>query len=222
MSIAILCPTRGRPGRFSQMMESAVKTARNKFEVLAYVDEDDPCRDDYEATWANVLVGPRINLGPSYEVLRKKTDADILMMGADDLLFRTKNWDLLVEAATPKDLISVVSFEDGGNFGSKEDGHPFIGRGFIEAIGCITSPNLGHSCIDNWVVEIAKKAGCFRRLDLLIEHIHPKYRKAEWDQTYKDNSKDQKLKDGAIFSQSSKQIENLARKLKTIRSTGPC
>ncbi len=220
--IAILCPSRGRPERFTRMLESAVRTAKNKFEVLAYVDDDDPTRGEYEATWANVYVGPRIDLGPSYEVLRKRTTAGIVMMGADDLVFRTMHWDVLVEEAAPKDLISVVSFDDGGNTGAKEDGHPFIGRGFIDAIGGITNPDLGHCCIDNWVVEIAKNAECFKRLDLLIEHLHPKYRKAEWDQTYKDNSKAKRLKDGKTFAESKHKIQSIAQRLKMIRSTGRC
>ena len=212
-SIAILCPSRGRPDGFWQMVASARSLADGPIEILCYLDEDDPRRDEYYGEGVRFFTGPRINLGPAYEFLRKETNADLVMMGADDIVFRDAHWDTMVKGETPEDLVCVISFNDGAPVNHTENGHPFIGRRFIEALGSITNPNLGHSMIDNWVVNIARAAKRFKRLEMLVEHVHPKFGKGVWDQTYHDNGPLQKKTDGDTYFAQIKSIENEARKV---------
>jgi hypothetical protein len=214
-SIAILCPSRGRPDRFWKMIDSARKTSKEQFEVLCYLDEDDRRKEEYLGSGVDFTIGPRINLGPAYEVLRKKTNADLVMMGADDLLFRTEHWDEKVRAVTPPDLVCVISFKDGATHG-KEDGHPFIGRRFIEGMGGITHPELGHSCIDNWVCKAAAQIDRFQRLDMLIEHVHPKYGKGLVDQTYLDNDGKKKERDKEIYFRDRNKLSAVGERIKAL------
>lgn len=191
--IDILCPTRGRPDQFKRMVESAEDTAYGGVNILAYVDSDDA--SDYPG-W--VVRGKPLPLGPAYQHLYERSVSSIVMMAADDIVFRTKSWDKAIHDIAPTDGVFVISYDDLGR-PKKEDGHPFIGRKFIEAVGYLTYPKLSHSCVDNWAVDIAKGAGRFFYSDVVIEHLHPKYRKGEWDQTYLDNSKAVKQADGAIY-----------------------
>lgn len=177
------------------MWLSAYQTAINPKDVslLAYVDDDD--ESPYDGT---LIRGPRIGLGPAYNRLYMETDADIVMLCADDVVFRTKGWDMEVRELMPDDLVGVVSYDDLGR-PRKENGHPFVGRKFIELMGYLCYPRLGHSCVDNWLVDTARAVNRFFYGEMVIEHLHPKYQKGEVDQTYLDNSKDKKQADGLIY-----------------------
>lgn len=207
-SIALLCPTRGRPERFGQMLDSALKTAKEKFEVLVYLDDDDSRKNEYYNYYAVFHNGPRIGLGPAYEYLSKRTSADLLMLCADDLIFRTEHWDEAVRDATPPDLKCVISFDDKGI--KPEDGHPFIGRTFMEKLGSITHPELSHCHVDSWPVGIAKRARVFKRLPIVIQHMHPKNRNAADDETYRDNTLKLQAKDGKTFVASKPDMDRIA------------
>lgn len=195
--IDILVPSRGRPIECRRMIESALDTAYNPNIVnyLVYVDDNDPERDKYVD---DAIVGPPMPLAPAYQYLYEQSGSPILMMAADDLIFRTKNWDLELLEIAPTHNCFVCSFDDLGR-PKKENGHPFIGRKFVDLVGYFTYPRLMHSCVDNWVVDIASAAGCFEYANFIIEHVHPKYNKGAWDQTYKENSKDIKRQDGAVY-----------------------
>src|SRR5690349_21428989 len=122
------------------MVESARQTADGLFSILAYVDEDDSEKDNYP-NW--VIKGKRKNLSHAYQFLFELTNADIIMMCADDLIFRTKGWDTKVKSLQPKDNIFLVSYDDLGS--EKEDGHPFIGRKLIELNGYLCHKKMTHS-----------------------------------------------------------------------------
>jgi hypothetical protein len=193
--IDLLCPTRGRPEQFKRMCDSARETAEYEINILAYMDNDDTGRDKYQE---DVFIGKPLSLSPAYQFLFNRSKSDIVMMCADDIMFRTKGWDTKVKQAMPEDLIGVVSFDDLGR-PRKEDGHPFIGRKFVELVGYFTYPKLQHSCVDNWVVDIAKAVNRYVYSDIIIEHLHPKYSKGELDTTYAMNNKSIKQADGAIY-----------------------
>ncbi len=191
------------------MLESARLTTKHPFEVLLYLDEDDETRGQYPKD-VKTIVGPRINLGPAYNVLQKEIAADLYMMGADDLIFLERDWDEAVRRAAHKDLLTVISFDDcsGMPGNPKEHGHPFVGKAFIERQGFLAHPSLGHSCIDNFVVRNARALERFKVLPTRIEHVHPKYYKAGkqhrgepvvWDKTYLDNDRAAKERDGVIY-----------------------
>jgi len=196
-----------------RMINSANDTADGYFSVLAYVDNDDPYRYKYPG-W--VHIGEPKHLGPAYRALYEMSTSDIVMMCADDLIFRSKGWDTKVQELMPKDLVGLVSFDDLGNKPKKkENGHPFIGRKLIEKIGYICHPTLNHSCVDSWIVQIAQGLKRFYRSDeILIEHMHPKYEKGENDSTYDRNDHSIRLRDGAIYRHSADQIKKTIESIK--------
>jgi hypothetical protein len=211
--ISLLCPTRGRPDQFKRMVESARDTADGAFNIVAYVDKDDPTKEEYPE-W--VQVGYPLPLGPAYQYLWEQTKSEIVMMCADDLIFRTKGWDTKVKELMPEDLIGVVSYDDLGR-PRKENGHPFIGKKLIQLVGYLCYPKLKHSCVDNWVVDIATGIDRFFYSDLVIEHMHPKYGKGEVDETYFANTKTIKKEDGNIYlgPEGIREISNAVRTIRT-------
>ena len=193
--IDLLCPTRGRPEQFKRMCDSARSTADGEINILAYMDSDDTGRDKYQE---DVFIGKPMPLAPAYQFLFNQSKADIVMMCADDIVFRTPGWDTKIRQQATSDGVFVLSYDDLGR-PRKEDGHPFIGRKFIELVGYFTYPKLKHSCVDNWVVDIAKAVNRYIYSDIIIEHMHPKYSKGVLDETYTDNTKAIKQADGAIY-----------------------
>lgn len=162
--------------------------------MLLYLDDDDPTRGEYPPE--RTIVGPRINLGPAYNVLQKEIEADLYMMCADDIFFATAGWGEAAVLEMPKDGIGVVAFDEG----SRENGHPIVGRALIEKLGYLASPHFNHSCVDNWIVGIALHLERFKKISKIrIVHEHPKLGFGQRDQTYRDNSEEEKKKDGMKF-----------------------
>lgn len=180
--IAILCPSRGRPEKFNRFYQSAVKTGAN-FKIYCYLDESDPTKDKYpeDSKHLEVIIGPDRRLAQAYQFLYEMTKEPVIMLGADDLVFTAGGWDNIT---LPVDQRWLISYDDGG-FPKKEDGHPFISRKFIDDIGYLTHPRFEHALIDNWLAEISKAIGVYHYHNLKIEHVHPKYGKDTWDDTYK-------------------------------------
>jgi hypothetical protein len=194
------------------MCDSARETAYGDINILAYLDSDDTGRDKYQE---DVFIGEPMPLGPAYQFLYNKSKADIVMMCADDIVFRTHGWDVKVKEKSPLDGVFLCSFDDLGR-PRKEDGHPFIGRKFIDLVGYFTYPKLKHSCVDNWMVDIAKGVNRYIYSDIVVEHMHPKYNKGNLDGTYASNSKSIKQADGAIYLGSEGKAE-IKRAIERIR-----
>jgi hypothetical protein len=193
------------------MYESANDTADGNFTIRAYVDDDDRYKDQYPK-W--VTTGRRLLLAPAYEFLYKQSYEDIVMLCADDVIFRTKGWDTRVKELQPRDNIFVVSFDDLGR-PRKENGHPFIGRKFIEAMGFLCYPGLKHSTIDNWIVRVARACDRFFQAEGIIEHMHPKYDKAKTDRTYEENHQEVRHQDGNIYRTiGKKEIEEASQRIR--------
>lgn len=191
--ISILCPTRKRPQNILRLVDNIVATVSNvqNIELLVYIDDDDdesiPAlqyaseRINVNAVQGNKLIGSQM-----YNELGKLAKGDIIMFAADDIVFKTPKWDEIVqrEFDAVEDKILFVYGEDGfqkGRIGT----HGFIHRFWVELIGYVLPPKLASAYTDEWVTDLADKAG--RRLylpDLLVEHLHPATGKAPNDETY--------------------------------------
>ena len=190
--ISLCTPTRGRPERFAEMLASAKDTATGPFEVVAWLDEDDPERDRYpQDPLVRYGSGPREYvdgvLCTSYLWTRtwELATGDIAMMCADDSLFRTPGWDVAVEAefARVPDRIAMVYTDVGDE--RHEPWNPFVSREWIEAVGYFTPPGWPGWFSDTWVWALAAAIDRAVYLpDVLIEHLRVK----NSDQTYRDGA----------------------------------
>lgn len=208
--ISILVPTWGRPKRLEQMVGSVFGTATRpgEVEVLVRVAEEDPCAAMYfseppsgahlHATWRAQTYGKGI------EFLQARATGDILFAGSDDILFRTQGWDDQVRAAfaaVPDGLL--VAYANNGLHREKCE-HFFTSRRWIDAVGYMVWPEFRHFCVDQWVEELARGIGRLEFLrEVVAEHMHRKYRKADDDDTYRMVRGDTKTSeaDNALYAQ---------------------
>jgi len=169
MSIAILCPTRGRPEEFKRMRESVEKTATSSIGIYAVsngqdsyvpnVSVDMPTVHMWNSLCKNAMTNPKNQL---------------FMLGADDTVFSTPGWDdaILDHYNNLEDKIHVYSFQDSRD----RDGtpHPIVTREYIDAMGYFLPPIYLHWFVDLWTVAIAKANNCFTHLhDYQLIHIKP-------------------------------------------------
>jgi glycosyltransferase involved in cell wall biosynthesis len=191
--ISILLPTRNRRERFEQTLLSILKTIStgDAAEVLVYVSDCDHSYDHFASTeFCKFIRGPRVCFSDLWNQLAPHAKGDILMLCADDVIFRTANWDLEIEkafAAVP-DKILLAFADDGGPNGKTFSALPFISRRWYEIIGYFTPSGYSADFCDTHLWDVSRLIDRTRCLPhVLIEHMHYIWSKAEQDQTYKEN-----------------------------------
>lgn len=191
--ISILCPTRKRPQNITRFVESIVNTVSdiNNVELLVYIDDDDQesipaLSAAAEKVSVNAVQGNQLIGSQMYNELGKMSNGNIIMFAADDVVFGTPKWDVLVQNEFDKyeDKILFVYGDDGfqkGRIGT----HGFIHRYWMEILGYVLPPKLASAYTDEWVTELSERVGrkCYLP-SLIVEHLHPATGKALLDETY--------------------------------------
>lgn len=188
MRVSLLCPTRGRPQAFVAMVDSALTTAGDpdSVEVVAVVDSDDRELATYVfPTSAQVVNGDSRNMSDLWNAGADVATADVMMLCADDLRFRSFGWDDLVLdefERWPDRLVNV--WGDDGNENGQRATHPFLHRRWVDLFGRFTPPHFVADYCDLWLYEVAAACGRSRQLPgLFIEHMHISLGKSPDDET---------------------------------------
>lgn len=193
--ISLCCPTRGRPTQFAAMVASAHWTASYdlRVEVVAYLDDDDLTASAYRSHShplpTRFVVGERCTLSDAWNRAAEQASGDVLMLAADDLRFRTKEWDVIVEGALRgvyEDGIGVAYGRD-GHADKRMATHPFVTRRWTEVVGRFTAPYFVADYVDLWFHDVAERVDRLLYLPgLLVEHMHPAFGKGEWDLNHEE------------------------------------
>lgn len=195
MTIAILCPTKGRPEQLIRMRESARRTAvdfsdftnQGSVRVLHCTSEEDFINLGY--------LGPHIIMPDGMPTVHKWNmlaqvainkfpQTRLFMLGADDMIFATPLWDkaLLDHYNALDNKIHVYALQDSRD--PEGAPHPIVTREWIEAMGWAFPPIFVHWYLDSWTVEIAKANGVFTHMkDYLLIHDKPSD-KGQGDETH--------------------------------------
>lgn len=191
MSISILCPTRGRTAAMRRLVHSARETAASpqEIEFIFYVDDDDQ-ESAVEADFlsATAVRGSRIVLSEMWNRCWDEATHDVAMHCGDDIIFRSRDWDLHVLYAFERhpDKIVLVHGRDGYQDAGLAT-HGFMHRRWVETLGYFVPPYFSSDYNDTWITEIADAVG--RRVylpEVFTEHMHPVVGKGVWDQTHQE------------------------------------
>lgn len=200
--ISLLTPTRKRPDRLKQMVDSAFNTAsaRVDLEIVCYVADEDSSYDEAIAELKNdddlyrFVRGPRFPAGGTFSdlwnALIPHARGDIFMQCADDVFFKTPGWDVAVEKAYADcpDKILLVYADDLGPSGKTFATLPFVSRRWVEVVGYFTGPGFAADFSDAWPQDVADMIGRKKFLEgIEIEHRHWMWGKADKDATYQEN-----------------------------------
>lgn len=203
--ISVLIPTRGRQAELLRTVESIRKTKVGRVEVICYVDEDDAATyfdkppfgwiEETDGIHVRFECGPRIVLSNMWNKCADAAhpDSAILCQGNDDVIFRSKGWDKIVETEFEKcsDRILLVHGNDGGGpsrpSGRGEFGtHPFVHRQWVDAVGYFVPPYFSSDYGDTWLNDLANAVARRRYVPIIIEHIHFWLGKTVEDQNTRD------------------------------------
>ncbi len=215
--ISILTPTRGRPDSYARFIDSVLNTADDEIELLGYVDDDDNTAMQYPA---DIIVGERqASVGVSWNILAGMSTGDILIMGNDDLIYRTEHWDSILYEHIDlyEDAIYCMYFNDGIN-GKKHCAFPIISRTWYETLGYFSPECFNFFCHDTWVMDIAKKIDRLHYIpEVFIEHMHFTTKKSKMDTTYKMNRvNNTSRRDLTILEDTDSVREEEAKKLREV------
>lgn len=201
--LIVMCPSRGRPQKAREAFESFIATKRLPSTTMIFlVDEDDPYLPEYTASLPVKLnTGEGGGMGPviNGNVETFVHTADILGFIGDDHRFRTPDWDVAVTSALSKGGIAY------GNDLSRPDlpTQVFISSRIVAALGWFCLPGALHLYLDDTWATLGNRADCLHYLeDVVIEHVHPVYGKAESDEGYQRvNHPSVYSHDGQIYAQ---------------------
>ena len=233
MKIAILTPSRQRPGKLERLIESIFKTSSNNKNIFCYnyIDNDDPrihaYREYEQSINLNMLniYGEPQSVSKSWNVIAQKAvddGADVLIMGNDDQVYITENWDIKLSQEIKKynKNLYCMWFEDLIN-GNTHCAFPIIPRLWYETLGYFTPGVFHFGYNDTWIFDIAKRAGLTNFIsDVIVEHRHFTTGKSVMDATYHRNRTQERGNlyslDKVIFEDTSPQRQEAAEKLKTL------
>lgn len=194
MSVAVLCPSRERPDRFQELLESIDTTASRPVRVYLGVDDDDPTLDGYGSVAGSFetvdeFYGSRQTLARWVDDLSAQAISDghsIIGFMGDDHRPRTVGWDQIVQRAmlaTPGGPGMVY-----GRDGLQDERLPtwcFWSTDVIRALGFFCPPTLEHMYLDNFWLALARGIGrCAYVPEILVEHMHPSVGKSAADDGY--------------------------------------
>jgi hypothetical protein len=199
MKIAILVPTRERMNNRLTLLFSILTTVNDINNVNIYygVDKDDPTLDLIKKV-ANGIPslkvieinneGKFLGLGKLWNILVNQSNEEIISMIGDDMVFKTKDWDLeiLNEFKTmPADCIKAVHCNDDCH-GAKLAVNLFCHRKYAEVLGVFMREEFKINWVDQWLHQVFS---AFDRLtyrgDIMIEHRHWVLGKNVHDETAK-------------------------------------
>lgn len=205
----MIVPSRERPGNMEELLHAWRETKTGDSEILVAVDADDPEFDGYDRQFGKtvqpdegLVVGPRERLGPTLNRLAVERAPDFFAIGfmGDDHRPRTKGWDVrMVE--TLREMGTGLVY---GNDLVQREALPtevVITADIIRTLGYMVPPGLIHLFMDNYWMGLGQALGRIRYLDdVIIEHLHPLAKSAEWDDGYRErNSQAMYARDHATF-----------------------
>ena len=186
--------------------QQAIDMAEGQIEVLVYVDEDDPLKNEYR----DVIIGKPLHSGKAMRHLVDIAKGDILFFGCDDFEWKTRFWNTIFEETMPSHGLSVSCPSDLPN-GKNKSMSPAFTKRFVEEIG-YWDERFQHFGPDTWMIDVARRAGTL----IFVKNVHISHAKVG-DATYKrareNNDGSNAMK---ILNETVDKRQKMADKIKTL------
>jgi len=206
--LLVIVPSRGRPDNIAELAD-AWQATDAAADLLVAVDIDDSELGRYQKAFLDyyprfqLVNGPRERLGPTLNRLAVQRAPNHFAIGfmGDDHRPRTEGWDVrMVE--TLREMGTGLVY---GNDLFQRENLPtavFMTSDIVRTLGYMHPPGLIHLFLDNYWLGLGQALGRIRYLDdVVIEHVHPLAKTAEWDEGYREaNSQAMYARDHATFT----------------------
>lgn len=198
--ISIICPTHKREvlqTRFAQNVYDNCSNPAN-CEIVFGIDNNDEIalktaenlRSIYGEDFIRVcLIEPGENIPNISNICFPICRGKIIGNAADDVVFRSKNWDLTIieEFSKYPDKILLL-WSDDGLWGGSLASHYFLHQNWINTTGHVQPTFFHADWTDHWNQALANKLGrgvaIKDRNRLFLQHLHAEFGGMEKDETY--------------------------------------
>lgn len=187
--LAVFIPTYHRRDRVEECIKSFQETTLGEVDLYLVIDDDDASYDgmDFSELAGVIQVKHDTLVTAINEAALDLADRGYkaLFLGADDLIFQTSGWDLLM-MGTLEEMggTGYVYPDDRRRYDVPE--HPLISTDIVKALGWFAEPGLAHFYVDNVWAELGKRLSLIRFCPrAVIEHRHWQTADVPRDETYK-------------------------------------
>lgn len=199
--LVVVVPSRGRPTHARAMLAAFETTCTAGTQLVFAVDDDDPLAARYPEELTALLPSRSMNEALNLSAVALAGDAFAVGFMGDDHRPETVGWDQAYLDAL-RGLGTGIVYGDDLLQGERLPTQCAMTADIIRALGYMTPPSLTHLYLDNFWLSLGTKAECLRYLpDVVVEHVHPLARKAQWDDGYaRVNSSAMYARDEAAFN----------------------
>lgn len=217
--LAILVPSRNRPHNIIDLKKSFSETCTGNTDLIVLVDDDDKDLESYKSIdGIHLIVGPRLRIGGTLNKFAPEIASNYRNIGflGDDHRPRTYGWDSTFIEELERLKVGIVFGNDLYHKGNLATSVTMTSN-IVTTLGYMCVPGSIHLFIDNFWMAIGKGTNITYFDDVVIEHMHPVYGKADADDVYTQaNSKEVWDADNATYDA---YIENsLASDLEKLRA----
>lgn len=189
VTFSICLPSKNRETRLNQMIHSAFSTSSNPsaIEFCIYLDENDSFLPRVPApSTLKLFRGPRMPTSTMTNFMYSQSEGEFVMYAADDIIFRTNNWDsILLNTFRLNPDVGLIYGDDLSANTYKIATHGFVRRSMCEKLNYLLPPYFESEFCDTWLTRIFKASRRLRRVsEIVVEHMHPNWNKSENDETY--------------------------------------
>lgn len=199
MKIAVLVPTRGRPGGLSRFIQSFKKTTKDADMFLSF-QEDDNRLCDYEAMAdfykIPYIVQGNVGIGNKLNKLHKNNPGyDVYTLGSDDIEFLTEGWDDIIRDRVKQfeeiygHRICIFYGHDGIQ-GENKATHPYITKEFLAITGeFYPSGYMRHLYLDDATMCLAQSISSLVYVpEITMNHYHFINKMSAYDANYQETN----------------------------------
>ncbi len=182
-NFSLILPTRSRPDLVKRLFSSILETTANLdlLEIILCIDEDDP--ESHKISHALLaikkIIATQRGMGSIIRNCYSKSTARYIILVNDDVIFRTKNWDikvLEVFSRFPDDLALVYCNDL--YYGRRLSSFPILSRTACNLMDNICPAKYKSHCIDSHIFDTFKRLSRLghERLvylpNVILEHMH--------------------------------------------------
>lgn len=195
--LVVLCPLLQRADRFPTMLASLRDTAPQVSVLFLVTPGDRVVHAAVAAQGAPMVTVPYQPVGDYARKINTglvATEAPLLFLGADDLLFHPGWLEAIYDTLAEHPDVGVIGTQDLGQprcLAGQHSTHSIVTRHYALTRGTIDQPGLilhegyVHEYCDDELVETAKARGAWAFADTaVVEHLHPNWGKANLDPLY--------------------------------------
>jgi hypothetical protein len=193
--LLMVCPTRSRPDRVLNLLESFQATKSDGTEIIVVTSQDDPRIEDYKISLegCNHYIHDNRWHPSKMNHVTTKLYPGLAYYGQvdDDHIFRTPGWDAsFIEEIEKNGGWGLACGNDLLTPDWKVHRHPsgtVMSGNVVRTLGYFTNPRFQHIGVDTWQRDLFESIGkLFFIPEVVIEHMHAHVGKAEIDAQYKE------------------------------------